>query len=40
VPVFPPISDLASLASFCLDGHPYAPVALMLEQVLQSAALA
>jgi cellulose biosynthesis protein BcsQ len=39
VPVFSPIGDLASLASFRLDGHPYAPVAAMVEQVLQSAAL-
>jgi hypothetical protein len=27
VPVFPPIGDLPSLASFRLDGHLYAPVA-------------
>jgi cellulose biosynthesis protein BcsQ len=39
VPVFPPIGDLASLASFRLDGHPYAPLAVAIEQVLQSAAL-
>jgi cellulose biosynthesis protein BcsQ len=34
VPVFPPISDLASLASFRLDGHPYAPLAEAVEEVL------
>jgi cellulose biosynthesis protein BcsQ len=37
--VFPPIGDLASLASYRLDGHPYAPVAAAVEQVLHSAAL-
>jgi len=37
VPVFPAIGDLASLASFRLDGHPYAPVATAVEQVLRSA---
>jgi hypothetical protein len=39
VQVFPPIGDLASLASYRLDGHPYAPVAKAVEQVLHSAAL-
>jgi cellulose biosynthesis protein BcsQ len=39
VQVFPPIGDLASLASYRLDGHPYAPVAAAVEQVLHSAAL-
>lgn len=38
VPVFPPIGDLASLASYRLDGHPYAPVAEAVEQVLRAAA--
>jgi cellulose biosynthesis protein BcsQ len=32
--VFPPISDLASLASFRLDGHPYAPLAEAVEEAL------
>jgi cellulose biosynthesis protein BcsQ len=39
VPVLPPIGDLASLAAYRLDGHPYAAVALAVEQVLHSAAL-
>ncbi len=32
--VFPPIGDLASLASFRMDGHPYAPLASAVEEVL------
>ncbi len=32
--VFPPIGDLASVASFRLDGHPYAPLAEAVEEVL------
>jgi cellulose biosynthesis protein BcsQ len=32
--VFPPISDLASLASFRLDGHPYASLAAAVEEAL------
>jgi cellulose biosynthesis protein BcsQ len=39
VPVFPAIGDLASLAAYRLDGHPYAPVAAAAEKVLRSAAL-
>lgn len=35
--VFPPIGDLASLASFHLDGHPYAPLATAVEEVLLGA---
>jgi hypothetical protein len=31
--VFPPIGDLASLASFRLDGHPYAPLAAAVEEI-------
>ena len=31
--VFPPIGDLASLASFRLDGHPYAPLAAAIEEI-------
>ena len=34
VPVFPAIGDLASLASYGLDGHPYAPVAAAVEKGL------
>jgi cellulose biosynthesis protein BcsQ len=34
VPVFPAIGDLASLASFRLDGHPYAPLAETVEEAL------
>ena len=37
VPVFPAIGDLASLASFRLDGHPYAPLAQAVEEVLLGA---
>jgi cellulose biosynthesis protein BcsQ len=37
VPVFSPIGDLASLASFRLDGHPYAPLAEAVEEVLLGA---
>jgi len=37
VPVFPPIGDLASLASFRLDGHPYAPLAEAVEEALVGA---
>jgi cellulose biosynthesis protein BcsQ len=32
--VFPPIGDLASLASFRMDTHPYAPLAAAVEEVL------
>ena len=39
VPVFPAIADLSSIASYRLDGHPYAPVAVAVELVLRSAAL-
>lgn len=39
VPVFAPIGDLASLAAYRLDGHPYVGVASSIEQVLHSAAL-
>jgi cellulose biosynthesis protein BcsQ len=39
VPIFSPIGDLASLASYRLDGHPYASVATAVEQALHSAAL-
>jgi cellulose biosynthesis protein BcsQ len=35
--VFPPIKDLAALASYRLDGHPYAPIADAVEQVLRGA---
>jgi cellulose biosynthesis protein BcsQ len=35
--VFPPIGDLASLASFRLDGHPYAPLAAAVEEVVLGA---
>jgi cellulose biosynthesis protein BcsQ len=35
--VFAPIGDLASLASFRLDGHPYAPLAAAVEEVLLGA---
>jgi cellulose biosynthesis protein BcsQ len=35
--VFPPISDLATLASFRLDGHPYAPLAAAVEVILLAA---
>src|SRR5205823_2001261 len=37
VPVFPAIGDLASLASFRLDGHPYAPLAHAVEEALFAA---
>ena len=39
VPIFPAIGDLASLAGYHLDGHPYAPVATEVEKVLRSAAV-
>jgi hypothetical protein len=32
-PVFPPIGNLASLAAFRLDGHPYAPLAEAVEAI-------
>jgi cellulose biosynthesis protein BcsQ len=35
--VFPPIGDSASLASFRMDGHPYAPLAAAVEEVLLGA---
>jgi cellulose biosynthesis protein BcsQ len=35
--VFPPIGDLASLAAFKMDGHPYAPLAAAVEEVLLGA---
>jgi len=35
--VFAPISDLATLASFRMDGHPYAPLAEAVEEVLLGA---
>jgi len=35
--VFPPIGDLASLAAFRFDGHPYAPLAAAVEEVLLGA---
>jgi cellulose biosynthesis protein BcsQ len=35
--IFPPIGDLASLASFRMDGHPYAPLAAAMEEVLLGA---
>lgn len=35
--VFPPIGDLVSLATFRLDGHPYAPLAAAVEEVLLGA---
>ena len=35
--VFPPIGDLASLASFRMDAHPYAPLAAAVEEVLLGA---
>lgn len=35
--VFPPIGDLASLASFRFDGHPYAPLAGAIEEILLGA---
>lgn len=34
VPVFPSIGNLANLAAFRLDGHPYAPLAEAVEGVL------
>lgn len=34
VPVFPPIGNLASLAAFRLDGHPYAALAEAVEGAL------
>lgn len=35
--VFPPIADLASVASFRMDSHPYAPLAAAVEDVLLGA---
>lgn len=35
--VFPPIGDMASLAAFRMDGHPYAPLAAAVEEVLVGA---
>jgi hypothetical protein len=35
--VFLPIIDLASLASFRMDSHPYAPLAAAFEEVLLGA---
>jgi cellulose biosynthesis protein BcsQ len=35
--VFPPIADHAGLASFRLEGHPYAPLADAVEEVLLGA---
>jgi cellulose biosynthesis protein BcsQ len=35
--VFPPIADHASLASFRMDGHPYASLAAQIEEVLLGA---
>jgi cellulose biosynthesis protein BcsQ len=35
--VFSPIGDLASLAAFRLDGHPYAQLAVGVEEVLVAA---
>jgi hypothetical protein len=35
--VFPPIGDMASLASFRMDAHPYAPLAAAVEEVLVGA---
>ncbi len=35
--VFPPVGDLASLASFRMDSHPYAPLAAAVEEVLLGA---
>lgn len=35
--VFPPINDLVSLATFRLDGHPYAPLATAVEDALLGA---
>src|SRR5256885_8713611 len=32
--VFPPIGDLATLATFRLDGHPYASLAAAVEEVV------
>jgi cellulose biosynthesis protein BcsQ len=37
VRVFLPIGDLASLASFRMDAHPYAPLAVAVEEVLLGA---
>jgi cellulose biosynthesis protein BcsQ len=37
VPVFSTIGDLASLASFRMDGHPYAPLAEAIEEALLAA---
>jgi cellulose biosynthesis protein BcsQ len=34
VPVFPPIGNLASLAAFRMDGHPYAPLAEAVEGIV------
>jgi hypothetical protein len=35
--IFPPIGDLASLAFFRMDAHPYAPLASAVEEVLLGA---
>jgi cellulose biosynthesis protein BcsQ len=35
--LFSPIADLATLASFRMDGHPYAPLAESVEEVLLGA---
>ena len=35
--VFPPIGDLATLATFRLDGHPYASLAAAVEEVVLGA---
>lgn len=35
--VFPPIGDMASLAAFRFDGHPYAALAAAVEEVLLGA---
>ena len=35
--VFAPIADLVTLATFRLDGHPYAPLAAIIEEVLLGA---
>ena len=37
VPVFPAIGNLASVAAFRLDGHPYAPLAEAVEGILLGA---
>jgi hypothetical protein len=36
-PVFAPIGDLAALATFRLDGHPYAPLAAAVEEIVLGA---